>query len=277
MCDNGGFMKNTTFNLSKYNNLKNKIEEVSYFKNAKGGTWKTGSALQTAHRLATLGYRTLMITSDSQNNALDYSGINKEFKKQQTLEYWLKKGEGEFIELRKNLYYIAFESSGLSNKLEDKFNSFIADMLENKRFDHIVIDGTPVLKLDKIFTKAANHIFIPTCLDNATINSTTDFINSIDVNKVRYIIPCRFNRTAIETTIYHSIKEFLEGSSINLTEPIKTSSYVAWLLNNGKTIWDSKSKKVEYVRNIIDKMIESTFKINIIEREYEQKNKIQSK
>lgn len=267
-------MKRITFKLPKYDNLKNETEEVSYLKNAKGGTWKTGSALQIAHRLATLGYRTLMITSDSQNNALDYSGIDKEFKKSQTLEYWLRKGEGDFIGLRENLYYIAFESSSLSNNLEYKFNSFITSMLKDKGFNHVIIDGTPVLKLDKIFTKVANHIFIPTCLDNATINSTTDFINTIDVNKVRYIIPCRFNRTATESEIYHSMKEFLNGSSINITEPIKTSSYVAWLLNNGKTIWDSKSKKVEYIREIIDKIIESTFKINILEVVYEQKNKV---
>lgn len=246
---------------------------VILVKNNKGGVAKSWLSLQLGHRLANLGYPTLIITSDSQNNILDYAGKDKDFKNTQTLEYWLKKADGNFIDLRDNLCYIAFNSSSLASDLEYKFNYFILDMLETREFKYIIIDGSPVLKLDEVFTKTANHIIVPAYMDNVTINSTTDFINSSEVHKVSYIVPNRFNRTATELDIYNSMKDYLEGSSVNVSEPIKSSSYVANLINNGKTIYDSKSKKVEYIKLIIDKIIEYTLEINILEREYEQKNK----
>lgn len=244
---------------------------VILVKNNKGGVAKSWLSLQLGHRLANLGYPTLIITSDSQNNILDYSGKEKEFKTAQTLEYWLKKSDGNFIDLRDNLCYIAFNSSNLSSDLEYKFNYFILDMLETREFKYIIIDGSPVLKLDDVFTKTANHIIIPAYMDNVTINSTIDFINSSEAYKINYIVPNRFNRTATEWEIYNSMKNHLDASSVNVSEPIKASSYIANLINNGKTIWDSKSKKIDYVRDIIDEIIESTLEINILEREYEKK------
>lgn len=246
---------------------------VILVKNNKGGVAKSWLSLQVGHRLAKLGYPTLIITSDSQNNILDYAGKEKEFKNTQTLEYWLKKSNGNFIDLRDNLCYVAFKSSNLSSDLEYKFNYFILDMIETREFKYIIIDGSPVLKLDEVFTKTANHIFIPTYLDNVTINSTTDFINSVDADKVRYIVPNRFNRTSAEYKLYNDMCNFLEGAALKISDPIFSTAYIASLIDKGKTIWDSRSKNVNYIKEIVDKMIESTLDINVLEREYEQKNK----
>lgn len=244
---------------------------VILVKNNKGGVGKSWLSLQLGHRLATLGFQTLIITSDSQNNIADYAAIEKDFDADHYLEHHLQKGIGNFLEIRKNLYFIPFKSSKLPSELEYKFNYFVSDTLDNEKFNFIIIDGSPVLKLDEVFTKTANHIIIPTYMDNVTINSTTDFISSSEADKIRFIVPCRTNRSSDEWELWRSIRSYLEGSSVEVSEPIKNSSYVGSLINNGKTVWESRSKKINYIKSIIDEILEKTLEINVLEREYEKK------
>lgn len=234
-------------------------------KQNKGGATKTWLSTQLAHRLALLGYPTLLITSDSQNNALDYTGFSKEIDKNTTLESWLTNEDGSFVNLRKNLCYIPFTSSKLASNLESKFNYFIDDMQGYRGFKYIIIDASPVLKLDEIFVNAADHIIIPTYLDQVTTNSTIEFLTSVAVEKIRYIVPNRYNRTSRELQIYEGIKDALSGTDIKISTPIKNSSFIANLIASGKTIWETKSKNVDYIKEIIDEIIENTLDLKIEE------------
>lgn len=239
---------------------------VILVKNNKGGVAKSWLSLQLAHRLALLGYPTLLITSDSQNNALDYAGFTGgEINEHTTLESWLTNEDGGFIDLRKNLCYIPFLSSKLASDLESKFNYFIEDIQGYREFKYIIIDASPVLKLDEIFVNTADHIIVPTYLDQVTTNSTIDFLTSVGSEKIRYIVPNRFNRTSREIQTYEGIKEALNGTDIKISTPIKNSSFIANLIASGKTVWETKSKNVNYIKDIIDEMIVNTLDLKIEE------------
>lgn len=238
---------------------------VILVKNNKGGVAKSWLSLQLGHRLANLGYPTLIITSDSQNNILDYSGFSKTISKNTTLESWLTNEEGGFIDIRENLSYLPFLSSKLASDLESKFNYFIEDIQGYREFKYVIIDASPVLKLDEIFVNTADHIIVPTYLDQVTTNSMIDFLTSVGAEKVRYIVPNRFNRTSREIQTYEGIKEVLNGTDIKISTPIKNSSFIANLIASGKTVWETKSKNVNYIKDIIDEMIENTLDLKIEE------------
>lgn len=238
---------------------------VILVKNNKGGVAKSWLSLQLGHRLANLGYPTLILTSDSQNNILDYSGFSKTVSKNTTLESWLTNEDGGFIDIRENLSYIPFLSSKLASNLESKFNYFIEDIQGYREFKHVIIDASPVLKLDEIFVNTADHIIVPTYLDQVTTNSMIDFLTSVGAEKVRYIVPNRFNRTSKEIQTYEGIKEVLNGTDIKISTPIKNSSFIANLIASGKTIWETKSKNVDYIKNSIDEILENTLDLKIEE------------
>lgn len=238
---------------------------VILVKNNKGGVAKSWLSLQLGHRLARLGYPTLIITSDSQNNVLDYTGTGGPINKHTTLESWLINEDGGFIDIRKNLCYIPFLSSKLASDLESKFNYFIEDMKSYREFKYVIIDASPVLKLDEVFVNTANHIIIPTYLDQVTTNSTIDFLTSVGAEKIRYIVPNRYNRTSREIQTYEGIKDALNGTDIKISSPIKNSSFIANLIASGKTIWETKSKNVNYIKEIIDEIIEDTLDLKVEE------------
>ena len=92
-----------------------------------------------------------------------------------------------------------------------------------------------------------------------------DFLTSVGAEKVRYIVPNRFNRTSREIQTYEGIKEVLNGTDIKISTPIKNSSFIANLIASGKTVWETKSKNINYIKDIIDEMIENTLDLKIEE------------
>ena len=165
----------------------------------KGGVGKSWITLQLAHKAAIDGNKVIIITSDSQNNILDFSGCGS--LTPLGLDEWLTGGNGGFTELRKNLYYIPFNSAMLPEELEVRFESFVNVLKEE--FDYIFIDSTPVLNLDRKFIELADEVVIPTFLDNVTIGSIVTLMEQIEPrNKVKAIIPNRVGRNKIEKEYY---------------------------------------------------------------------------
>ena len=84
--------------------------KIITIKNNKGGVGKSWITLQLAHLAALCNEELkdiLIITSDSQNNILNYAGLDDEFNS--GLDSWIQKGDGELIRLRKGLYYIPLQ------------------------------------------------------------------------------------------------------------------------------------------------------------------------
>lgn len=220
----------------------------------KGGVGKSWLCLQIAAALAKLyGLRVLIITSDNQNNILTYAGINIEAKN--GIEHWIEYGKGDYIELRNNLYYIPLNSPILPKGNEHKFKAFIESL--KKRFDYIFVDGTPLIDINTEFSNMADFIIIPTFLDGVTSMSINDMMKKFGTSKVKAIIP---NRAApissTEVKYYDSLKNVLKKTNILLTCPLKQSAIIGKLIDQGKTIYDSKSKKVDFIKREIEKVLE---------------------
>lgn len=220
--------------------------KVILFKNNKGGVGKSLLTFWTAHAITSQmmkseneKFKILILTSDSQNNILQFAKIKHTFGK--GLEEYIEHGNGELIRLRENLMYIPLTSTKIKSTFENKFLNLI-DIFK-KQYDFIFIDGSPVLELDNIFVKASDSIIIPTYLDTVTNTGVINLINSIDTNKIAAIVPNRIGKSKKEKGYYEEFKNALSEYTL-VTKPINQMPMIRDLTEKGKTIWETKSAKM---------------------------------
>ncbi|MGX6592809.1 ParA family protein [Cetobacterium ceti] len=222
-------------------------------KNNKGGVGKSWLTLQLSHVLSILkknngmNNKILILTSDSQNNILLYSGYNGEI--ETGLENMVTNNECTEIRIRENLYYVPLLSNNFSRQFREKLKNKVEQL--KKEYDFIFIDSVPTLNIDQDFLNLADEIIIPTFYDLGTSEGILKLLQEIDTTKVNAIIPNRFNDTKLEKICGEKLKEALKGTKILITEPIKQSAVIAELIYKGKTIWESNSQKVAEVQDIL--------------------------
>lgn len=230
-------------------------------KNNKGGVGKSWITLQLAHAISKLKksdisyYKVLILTSDSQNNILGFVGYDQEHGI--GLEDWVLKGEGEIIRLKDNLEYIPLCKDTFSPIFREKLKSQITKF--KTKYDYILIDSVPVLTIDKEFEELADSIIIPTFMDVVTLQGLNRILESINVKKVKAIVPNRFNGTSYEKKLLLEFQSTLNDTKIKLTSPIKQSALVSNLISKHKTIWESNSKKLEPIQTIFGEILEVIF------------------
>ncbi|MEG0236568.1 MAG: ParA family protein [Cetobacterium sp.] len=228
---------------------------VILIKNNKGGVGKSWITLQLAHGLQHVSdKKVLIVTSDNQNNILEYAGKDKVVS-DSGLEKWIKTGTGDLIRLRKNLFFIPLKTSHLNLQSKDKLESLFEAFKEE--YAYILIDSTPVVGIDKYFVELADKVVIPGFADKVTINSITSLLEQTEVRKVKSIIINKWTKTAKEKEYYHGLKEVLEPYEILLTAPIAQSAMIGKLIDDGKTIWESNSKKVKEIQENFVTVIEA--------------------
>lgn len=237
--------------------------KVVTIKNNKGGVGKSWITLQIAHALTLLEKsnnlynKVLILTSDSQNNILDYSGYSDTII-EKTLEDFVKTGKRNEIRLRENLYYMPLAKSNFSKSFREKLKKSIEDL--KLEFDFVLIDSVPVLEIDQDFLEIADDIVIPTYMDKATTEGILRLMEEIDLNKIRAIVPNRYIKSKKSEIMYNDLKTNLDGTGILVTEPIKQSTIIHNFIEEGKTIWDSKSKDFESFQIIIYQIVEELLK-----------------
>ena len=227
---------------------------VILIKNNKGGVGKSWITLQLAHGLQHVSdKKVLIVTSDNQNNILEYAGMEKATT-DSGLEKWIKTGTGDLIRLRKNLFFIPLKTSHLNLqskvKLECLFEAF------KEEYEYILIDSTPVVGIDKYFVDLADKVVVPGFADKVTINSITSLLEGVEVRKVKSVIINKWTKTAKEKEYYKGLKEVLEPFEILLTAPINQSATIGKLIDDGKTIWESNSKKIKTIQESFVAVIE---------------------
>lgn len=225
---------------------------VVLVKNNKGGVGKSWIALQLAAYKAFQNEKVLLLTSDSQNNVLNYSGIKIEDTNKKGLEDLLEGKNYELTKLRPNLFFLHLQDYKVKGNLDEKFKKQISIL--KKEFKHIIIDGSPVMNLDNVFVDVAEHIIVPTFLDSVTTNSILNLLKKTDISKIRAVIPNRVGRTAIEKNFYTFLKDKLTRSGIFLSVPIAQSSIILKLIEKGTLLWERKSKKLGDIKNIFIKV-----------------------
>ncbi|MGL6063880.1 MAG: ParA family protein [Fusobacteriaceae bacterium] len=229
------------------------MNKTILIKNNKGGVGKSWITLQIAHGLSLItDKKVLILTSDSQNNILNYSGISCDYNK--GLEDWLELGVGEKINIRESLQFIPLTCDFIKKIHQEKFDNFI-QKLKNE-YEYILIDSSPVLTLDKCFMDIADEIIIPTFLDNVTTHSIFNMLEKIDKNKIAAIIPNKFSRTKIEKLFYTELSNTFKNTNILLTVPVAQSAFIGALIDRGKTIWETRNKALKDTTQVFIDIVE---------------------
>ena len=224
--------------------------EIIQIKVEKGGIGKTFIASNLAHLLALLDYKIIILSIDSQNNV--YSIFNKV---NQRIKGSLKKSilndEIFKIELRENLDFIPIELY-LSPNILKEVPTFLRKLKKN--YDYIIIDSLPALKVDNIFLENSDKIIIPAHGDKMTLQGIISIIKE-HREKIHSIIFNKYINTKINREYYKEIKEICKNSGIYISKPIKNNAFIAELIEKGKTIWESKSKKIIETQEIFKDIV----------------------
>ncbi|CAL7891726.1 ParA family protein [Fusobacterium necrophorum] len=217
----------------------------------KGGIGKTFTAVQVGHGLALNGYKVLLLTSDSQNNILHYT-----MKKNEVEKYNLKKGlrhaviYGDhpelYIPIRKNLDFIATESSVFTTKFKEKFPMYLEKKKEE--YDYILIDSIPTMDIDKVFVECSDYVILPTFCDFSTFHGTQNVLQT-GIEKVHSILVNKYKPTKIQKEFLEQLQKMLEETDIVFPKPIRELAQIENLLQKGKTIWETQAKNMDDCKN----------------------------
>lgn len=220
--------------------------EIITIKVNKGGVGKTFITLQLGAYLALeKNKKVLILTSDSQNNIIDYS-LKQDIPFNKGLKEFVKGGEGEIIRLRENLNFIPTESSTFGSHFLMNLPKFLEDM--KNKYDYILIDSIPTMKIDSVFVKYSDKIIIPCFADNVTIKGVINVVNEAGSEKVLAIMMNKYENKKIQKNLLSELKEVIEDTDILFPEPIKNISEIEELLFKGKTIWESNSMKLKEIK-----------------------------
>ena len=224
--------------------------EIIQIKVEKGGIGKTFIASNLAHLLALLEYRVIILSIDSQNNVYSiFNKVNQRIKR--SLKKSILSNEIYKIKLRENLDFIPIELY-LSPNILKEVPAFLRKLKKN--YDYIIIDSLPALKVDNIFLENSDKIIIPAHGDKMTLQGIISIIKE-HREKIHSIIFNKYLNTKVNREYYKEIKEICKNSGIYISKPIKNNAFIADLIEKGKTIWESRSKKIietqEIFKNIV--------------------------
>ena len=224
--------------------------EIIQIKVEKGGVGKTFIASNLAHLLALLDHKVIILSIDSQNNVYSiFNKVNQRIKG--SLKKSILSNEIYKIKLRENLDFIPIELY-LSPNILKEVPAFLRKLKKN--YDYIIIDSLPALKVDNIFLENSDKIIIPAHGDKMTLQGIINIIKE-HREKIHSIIFNKYINTKINREYYKEIKKICKNSGIYISKPIKNNAFIAELIEKGKTIWESRSKKIietqEIFKNIV--------------------------
>lgn len=224
--------------------------EIIQIKVEKGGVGKTFIASNLAHLLALLEYMVIILSIDSQNNVYSiFNKVNQRIKG--SLKKSILSNEIYKIKLRENLDFIPIELYLSSNILKE-VPAFLRKLKKN--YDYIIIDSLPALKVDNIFLENSDKIIIPAHGDKMTLQGIISIIKE-HREKIHSIIFNKYINTKINREYYKEIKEICKNSGIYISKPIKNNAFIAELIEKGKTIWESRAKKIIETQEIFKDII----------------------
>ena len=224
--------------------------EIIQIKVEKGGVGKTFIASNLAHLLALLEYMVIILSIDSQNNVyIIFNKVNQRIKG--SLKKSILSNEIYKIKLRENLDFIPIELYLSSNILKE-VPAFLRKLKKN--YDYIIIDSLPALKVDNIFLENSDKIIIPAHGDKMTLQGIISIIKE-HREKIHSIIFNKYINTKINREYYKEIKEICKNSGIYISKPIKNNAFIAELIEKGKTIWESRAKKIIETQEIFKDII----------------------
>lgn len=243
---------------------ENKSGKTFMLKINKGGVGKTFITSQLASGLALKGYRVLIITSDDQNNIWQHltkrvKGEKQLLSFQNGLKYSVENLNDDYaIRMRKNLYFIPLEDEVFGNKFFNNINEFLLKM--KGKYDFIFIDSPPTLKkidtVDMTLMDLTDKFIIPCyCIDD-TVQGAINIIKKVGIDKVLALVVNKYSARSTEKKYLKILNENIKGSNIFYPEPITLSTLIMDIIDKGKTIWETKTKELDNIKEIFNSIIE---------------------
>lgn len=221
----------------------------------KGGVGKTFLSIQLGHGLALNNKKVLLLTSDSQNNILDFSFKNNKIPEYEDgLKAFVKGEKGDLIKLRKNLDFIPLENNKFSSQFLKDLPKFLEKIKEE--YDFVIVDSIPTMKLDSTFVACSEKVIIPVFCDRVTVSGALNVIDEAGIDKILAVVINLYRNTANQNLWKEKLKNAIEGTDIIFPQPIRELSQVETLLEKGKTIWESESKIIQEVQESIIPILE---------------------
>lgn len=238
-------------------NVEGKVKKkgkVYTIKVNKGGVGKTFLTVQLSVGLSLIGKKVLILTSDSQNNVLDYTAP-QEHKPifNSGLKAFVKGDDGDIIRIREHVDFIPLEDSKFSTTFLNNLPKFIEKM--KTVYDFILIDSIPTMKLDTIFVECSDKVIIPCFCDRVTVEGVINVVEEAGINKIYSIIVNKYRNTANQNKYLDDLKNVLGETTILLPKPIKELSQIETLLEKGKSIWETNSKGLQEVQDSLIEVI----------------------
>ena len=230
---------------------------ILYIKNYKGGVGKSTITKNLGSGLEKSGIKTAIVTFDAQNDSL--SMLGHDWQENKGFKHLVKTNEDRSIHIRENLFYYPLETdvfgSNLKNKIKKSF-----EYLKNK-YQVILIDGAPAVDgvLDKVALEVSNKIIVPIMLDKSSVNGLARFLETDEGKKVNMIVPNFYGSTKINKAYYQALEEFIKGSDVTLSGPIKRTAIEEELSEKGRSIFETEDKRSFETRDRYLDIIEVIF------------------
>lgn len=235
--------------------------------NRKGGVGKSTIASQLAFGLSYLGYNTLLLSADSQNDSGKILGIYKEelYEKPDLKDFLAGKVEAQdiLISVRENLDMIYTRNLGRLNSVlaeEKRVEKMVEDRLSEyeKDYDFMLIDTSPSdSKINDCLLIYADNIIIPvetSYLSSSAIEEMFEYVSELreDLSKIKLIIPNKFRRVVKKHNEHlEAIKKIFEGTGTTVVEPIPIRSEIERAGEEGKSIFEIKSDVAQIFGDIL--------------------------
>ena len=241
-------------------NVKKNRKNIILFKINKGGVGKTflTSQVGIGLTLADPDKKVLIITSDSQNNILNFLDKNDTDVTNGLIKDVLY-NKGEYIELRKNLFFLPLENVNFGKIFLKKLKGWLD--IKKAEYDYILIDSIPTMKIDEEFVKLADHFVIPAYFDEATIQGIINLITEIDKSKIIAIQGNKYNNRKIENKYKDRLEAVIRETNIMMNEPIPDLSFILTMLDNKKSIFEYSNSKIIPVQKIFVKLIQKIIEV----------------